>query len=529
MTEITQKHADASTLHKAHPTLPTDSAPVVASDGARNAQLQYLRGFAALAVLLFHVSSYVNQLRGDRRYLDIFSGFWGVYGVAVFFVLSGYLMAKLIARDTPARFLLERVLRIYPLMLIVLAAAALAFLATGFGRRPDFVAMTLVPVGPRDYFLGIEWTLLFEMTYYVLIAAMAMLGLRRWIAPLFGLWLGALLVVTLLGYPRTEILTPPLTQLPGHLANTAFLMGFLLPVVLKAKWLPPGQILWLLALPVAALSLVLPETYDRWIAGLSAALLVAGALRTSGSSPQGVLGRAGMRLGDASYALYLCHVPVIVASGNLVPDWVPAWALWIGWASSALAVSLCLGPLDLNLHRRLKRWAASLPAQRVTRASLIFLVAFAAIAGYFDISSRISQRAEDAARVALAKTQPQALPSVLAAVDSTALLPDGRLVVRGYGIDLATPDDDGHVALQQNGAVIAVDRMKRMRPQIARQVSRPDLESIRFGFSVVSPLALDCSKGPLEARFVLPDGRVTAIASEELEKLCKPGAAPRAP
>ena len=131
-----------STLSKAMEAGPADAIAIGAREGlVRNVRLQQLRGFAALAVLLYHVSSYVKDATGDARFLGVFSGYWGVYGVAIFFVLSGYLMAQLSRRDEPRRFLLDRILRIYPLLLIVLAVALLAFYLGGYGRRPDFVAM----------------------------------------------------------------------------------------------------------------------------------------------------------------------------------------------------------------------------------------------------------------------------------------------------------------------------------------------------------------------------------------------------
>jgi exopolysaccharide production protein ExoZ len=259
----------------------------------------------------------------------------------------------------------------------------------------------------------------------------------------------------------------------------------------------------------------------RWTAALSASCLVAGALRTQNVSATGVLDSIGLRLGDASYALYLCHVPIIILSGHLLPAAIPAWVLWIGWSCAAIAAALCLGPLDLRLHRRLKRWASSLPRRRIAALSLAFLAAFFAIAGYFDLQSRMNAWAQDKARAALASTEAQSYPSVRTAIESTALMPDGRLNVRGYGIDLDSPDDDGHIAIEQGGQIIAVDRMRRLMNAMALKFARPDLKSIRFGFSLVSPDVFDCSKGPLEAKFVFPDGRVTAVVGGALGTICQ--------
>ncbi len=41
-------------------------------------------------MLLYHASYYLAELRGDGRLLAIFGGFFGAYGVALFFALSGF-------------------------------------------------------------------------------------------------------------------------------------------------------------------------------------------------------------------------------------------------------------------------------------------------------------------------------------------------------------------------------------------------------------------------------------------------------
>jgi peptidoglycan/LPS O-acetylase OafA/YrhL len=156
------------------------AAPAVA--GQRNIRLQYLRA-AAIAVVLYHGAHYLDDLRGDGRFLHIFSGFLGGYGVAVFFALSGYLMAELIVRDTPGRFLMSRLARIYPPMLLLTWLFALAFILAGQPRGLNALSLSLVPAGPRGYFLAVEWTLLYEMSYYVVLACLGFLGLARYATP----------------------------------------------------------------------------------------------------------------------------------------------------------------------------------------------------------------------------------------------------------------------------------------------------------------------------------------------------------
>jgi exopolysaccharide production protein ExoZ len=521
---VSEISSDSAVTAKRGGTVQEDTALLGATRGAsavgiRNARLQYLRGFAAVAVMLYHCSGYLEQMRGETRFLAVFSDYWGAYGVAVFFVLSGYLMSGLSARGEPLRFLLDRVLRIYPLMLIVIAIAALAYFVTGFWRRPDLIALSLVPAGPRDYFLGIEWTLLFEMTYYVIIAVMMLAGLRSWLQALFAVWLGALAITSLMGsFPQT--LTPTLSQLFTQSANAAFLMGFLLPTLLNRFWLPPAAVLYSAAALVTGLFFVVPNADPRWLGGFSAVLLLAGTLKADTPTGDGLVHRIGVRLGDSSYALYLCHVPIIVVTGNIVSARLPSSLLWLGWAATALGAALALGTRDLWLHSKLKRWAAGLSRSRIAVLSSSFLIAFAAIATISDVSTRQTLKAEATARAALAEAVPQAWPTVVSGIESSNVLQNGRLVVRGYGIDLAAANDDAHIAIRQGDRVIGFDRMRRLRPKIAEELKRPDIASIRFGFSVVTDGPLVCALGPLTADLILPDGRVAPIAADALVAIC---------
>jgi exopolysaccharide production protein ExoZ len=76
-------------------------------------KLQVLRGLAALAVVLYHVHEYLLILSGKT---DIYFNLLGVQfsmGAWFFFVLGGFLMSYLI--DTGSdRFLIRRLVRIYP-------------------------------------------------------------------------------------------------------------------------------------------------------------------------------------------------------------------------------------------------------------------------------------------------------------------------------------------------------------------------------------------------------------------------------
>jgi peptidoglycan/LPS O-acetylase OafA/YrhL len=170
---------------------------------SRNREIEGLRAVAALAVLVTHVS--LNAM-GNR-------GPWGGLlarldvGVAIFFVLSGYLLyrpfARAILRGEPLpsvrRYLRHRLLRIVPAYWLVVAASFLFPLATGLVRpTTDFsaaaVGETSVPLWTlarfatftqiywRDSLAGPfpqAWTLATEMAFYLVLPVIAIVMARR--------------------------------------------------------------------------------------------------------------------------------------------------------------------------------------------------------------------------------------------------------------------------------------------------------------------------------------------------------------
>lgn len=491
-----------------------------ASSGVRSIRMQYLRGLAAAAVLLYHCSIYLELLRGSDAFKSIFSDVWGAYGVAVFFALSGYLMNDLLRRDDPGTFLVSRIARIYPPMLLVVALAVAVFALIGHPRGVNIWALTLVPSGPLPYFLGIEWTLLYEMTYYVALAALAFAGLARFAPAVMLAWLVALLAAFALGPGQARPGTPTLSEFPLTVFNLPFVLGFLTGEMHRRSLLPRFLLLPALATLAPALLWSLPDSVEQLLCGLSAGLLIAGAVRAPEVTASGPLGRLGMRLGDASYMLYLCHVPVIMALSMTLPGATPAALMWTIWLMASLAVALLLGPVDILLHRRLKLLIATAPRRRLTVLALGFAAFFLAVAVQGEWRVREKAAAQARAERILAGPSSAASPGLRMAIDEIGIMPTGARVVRGYGVDIEKPFLASHVALRQAGRIVVLQRLDRMRAATAEALGHRELRKLRFGFSVFLPGGFDCRAGVLEAFLLLEDGRSLPIPQGQLAKLC---------
>ncbi|GAA6210043.1 acyltransferase [Cognatishimia sp. WU-CL00825] len=280
--------------------------------------LQCGRAVAALMVAVFHANVFLlpkNFYNGEGAGV----GFnFGYAGVEFFFVLSGFIMALVHRRDfgQPAqatRFLRKRILRIYPIYWVVLTALlAIYFAAPGRGpehAREGFAILTSYLLFPTidGPIMQIAWTLQHEMLFY---AVFTLLIVHiRWGMVAFGGWMLAC-VISLPFWP--EMAYPFEFVLKAH--NLLFLFGILAALVYKhlsqnmarlSFW--AGTLLFLgIGLTETMGGMALSENIRPLGYGLGAALAVIGLAQGNLPAPNWLT-----FLGNASYAIYLVHLPVM--------------------------------------------------------------------------------------------------------------------------------------------------------------------------------------------------------------------------
>ncbi|ACY97769.1 acyltransferase family protein [Thermomonospora curvata] len=155
---------------------------------ARLAWLDALRGLAALAVAFHHATYHYTP--GLRRQITA----WfdpGTFGVVVFFLVSGYIIPASLERSRSlGRFWISRAFRIYPLLLVALAAIALINLTRLWPARDGLAELNpwtvvsahltmLQDVLAVPNALNVLWTLSYEMLFYLMVAALFAVGLHR--------------------------------------------------------------------------------------------------------------------------------------------------------------------------------------------------------------------------------------------------------------------------------------------------------------------------------------------------------------
>jgi exopolysaccharide production protein ExoZ len=361
-----------------------NSATVADASAHKNPAIQCLRGLAALSVALHHAWGYSLQQFGDGGWLTAFDGRFGVVGVAIFFAISGLLMAELIQRTDPWRFLAHRIVRIYPAYLLAVAIAApLTAFVGNYRQSFHGFSLLLVPVGHRAYYLNVEWTLIFECTYYVALFLIAAAGWHRYMNRIALVWLAVILAAPLFMGSSSELRFQLHTILLAP-ANAAFACGLLIPWIGR-QWIarhvriPPGT--GILALCIMMAMVPNDQAGARWAAGAAAALLVFDVMRFK-VPPRTVLGRVQLGLqvlGDWSYALYLIHVPTILLVYHFWPATAGTGAASLSAAIAAVILSAGFGTLDVWMYRRLKSAVDALREEECRRRVNVYVVAFVAV------------------------------------------------------------------------------------------------------------------------------------------------------
>lgn len=273
--------------------------------------IQYLRGIAAVMVLMTHVFRNADVLT-DYHFI-------GAGGVDIFFVISGFLMWSITSKSdqTSPQFFVDRLARIVPLYwittLAIVCFASFTMFYSDADTAPLHVVKSLLFIPDYDHLgrivptLLVGWTLNFEMAFYALFAV-ALLPPRKWrivivAAPLLILpFLGLLLAPT---HPISVTYTSPIIL--------EFLGGVLLGVFFAQYRVPNKQACHSMiafgALGFLA-SCLLPDEEGSWLRiivwGIPAVALIAGAIgleRLNALPNFNIL----LTLGDASYSLYLTH------------------------------------------------------------------------------------------------------------------------------------------------------------------------------------------------------------------------------
>ena len=321
--------------------------------------VQALRGLAAFLVLLYHAVDVQKKtlLSPDTAEYVLLSGFWdqGYAGVDLFFVISGFIMVYVTRDIIPGtrqilRFLYSRITRIYPLWWVFAGVMMLYYIVSyGQPAAPDeaagnavgpYIAKSLALFPQQGLpVLGVGWTLIHEMWFYIAFAGLLLLP-RKVLPPALAVWAAGIVLVSFL-YPVTNH-AANLSQLIRSPLALEFILGAgAALLILKRPAMAPKPVFILgVLLGIAALWIGLKGgpnfVWHRVLAfGIPSAFLIYGMVALERAGDLSVPHWA-VRLGDWSYSLYLSHFLVLLA-------------LRRGWQSVAMPEALSFtgpGPWD---------------------------------------------------------------------------------------------------------------------------------------------------------------------------------------
>lgn len=309
--------------------------------------IQAARAVAANAVMLSHLlvveqkNSRGLMLLPERSYL-------GAYGVDLFFVLSGFIMAAIASGESWRSFLVARATRIFPPYWfysgVVLLGALLApgMVNSSFAHPPSLWRSFLLVPDTVYPLLAVGWSLTHEAYFYFVFAALLATGYVN----VRGLcaWAVVVLAVRLiLPISPTQNVTPILAVVV-HPLTLEFIGGACAGLAIRSG-VTTGA---MLAFVVGAATLIFflgsaktASTEADWgrvfKIGFPFVFMVYGLAGTERRDSAAHLPDWVVRLGDASYSMYLTHVLVLSAIARCFA-FVPVRNLPI----EAVFVALCI-------------------------------------------------------------------------------------------------------------------------------------------------------------------------------------------
>ena len=288
------------------------------------AGIQVLRGIAALSVAFLHIEQSAGVFvgrTGESPWPWLRMIPWEA-GVDIFFVISGFVMVYASNRlfrapGAPRTFLGRRIARVVPLywlfttltVLVALVRPGLLNEPLGSGWNAVVASYLFIPWPRPDGFVQpvfrLGWTLNYEMLFYAIFTPFLLLP-RRWAV------LGVVAAITVLvafgqltwtGNAQIGFWTDPIV---GEFAFGVLLGALRLDGVQLSRPVRLGLIAAGLAIMLA---IGVDDTQSRALSyGIPAACFVAAVSFGSGRAGTSLIARAGLLLGDASYALYLVHL-----------------------------------------------------------------------------------------------------------------------------------------------------------------------------------------------------------------------------
>lgn len=318
-------------------------------------EMEGLRGYAVILVFLTHFFAIYAlkflKLDFDKTRLMDFSDISGKiifylghssYGVDLFFLLSGFLIYKIIIREGEnfryGAFLKKRFLRIYPAFFISLVIYASFALLFGKDDNFNFIAFlkqlaflnALGLVENKHVFNYVTWSLFWEAMFYLVFPAMLLLkSFSRKISDIASVWILAVVVFVSICYVRLRYGE----QIYIGFMDTRFIMFFIgasfaimNPQTLRnaAAFLPTWMVIALYASSTFVHVLWPTGGVFFWLYLFTCPMLFVKSCYGAGLLNNLFAGMLPRFFGNISYSFYLVHPMVILVSSVIFEKYLAA-------------------------------------------------------------------------------------------------------------------------------------------------------------------------------------------------------------
>ena len=289
---------------------------------------------AVLLVVFFHLVTIEQKYGGTNTILPGLFEF-GMFGVDLFFVISGFVMVtvtrgKFQIQKQALRFIYHRVARIYPTYWFYTILVLFVFLIqpswvnSSQGSQVDILASFLLLPSETLPLVMVGWTLIHEMYFYLIYFLILLLVSERNMPAAIILW-GVAIVLSNIFLASAS----PIIKMVTHPLTIEFIAGcFLAIIYFKTKSEIEVRILLLVACLALIASLyghhyyqnitgeIEPKNWWRFlIYGIPAILIIY--CFTNIEKSGYVIHSSLIKIGDASYSIYLSHILTLSAAGRV--------------------------------------------------------------------------------------------------------------------------------------------------------------------------------------------------------------------
>ncbi len=314
--------------------------------------IQILRGLAAVAVVIDHVTHYMHKSFSGESWLfssNIYNV--GGLGVDLFFCISGFIMV-ITTHNKPSgvsqsiSFLKKRFVRIYPTYwfycILTLALPFILYGKTDLISKYDpfflLQSFLLLPakISENSFspFIGQGWTLQYEL-YFYLVFALALLVFRGWKVIVSC----SSIIIALLIISKYLIFNEYINYLTSNAIVIDFIMGMIaanlyISLSYKGVSIPPiiGSIALFVTIILISFNVIYKSPIDRVMLFGVPSFFIVTLFSLVRVNSEKFINKLLVQIGEASYTIYLAHMIFIWTAIKYTKS--------LRWINTDLAITL---------------------------------------------------------------------------------------------------------------------------------------------------------------------------------------------